>query len=290
MVQVMREVKQIMIFGTGVMGLQIAQIVAQAGFNVILRSRKMETLESGLRKIKKRLQKNVDKKIMTREEAERTSANIIGTIDILDAGKDVDLIIEAIIENMDAKKELLKQLDNVCPQHTIFASNTSSLSITELASSTSRPARVVGMHFFNPATRMKLVEVVRGEVTSQETIDAVVDLAKKLGKTPIVINDSPGFLVNRMLIPMINEAAYILLEEVARKEDIDLSMKMGANFPMGPLELADLIGVDVCLNIMESFYKEFGDPKYRPCPILRKMVRMKYLGRKVGKGFYDYNI
>ena len=206
----------------------------------------------------------------------------------MDALADADLVIEAVPEQIEMKKSVFGQLEAVCNPRTILASNTSSLSISLIAAATKRPAQVVGMHFFNPVPAMQLVEIVKGLATADATIEAVTDLAKRLGKTPITINDSPGFAVNRVLVPMINEAVFALMEGVAQAQDIDQATKLGMNLPMGPLELADLIGLDVCLAVMESLYADFGDSKYRPCPLLRKMVAANRLGRKNGIGFYEY--
>ncbi|MGP3666864.1 MAG: 3-hydroxyacyl-CoA dehydrogenase family protein [Candidatus Bathyarchaeota archaeon] len=280
--------KKICVVGAGVMGSGIAQICAQAGFEVNLYDIKQEFVEKGLNNIKGNLKRSVEKGRISQEEADKILGKIVTTINLKEVVKDVDFVIEAAPENMEVKRQVFKDLDNFSPKHAILASNTSSLSITEIASVTSRPDKVVGMHFFNPAPIMKLVEVVKGQLTSEETVTIVKDLAKKLGKTPVECKDSPGFIANRICIPMINEAIIVLQEGVASKEDIDLAVKLGYNHPMGPLELADLIGLDTLLAIMETYYKEFNDPKYKPALLLKQMVRAGLLGRKTGKGFYQY--
>ncbi len=280
--------EKIAVVGTGTMGIQISQVIALNGFSVILKSRTESSLECGLKRIKENFQRSVNEKRITQELANEAMARITGTTRFLEAGKSTDIVIEAIIENMEEKKKLLKEMAKVCPSYTIFSSNTSSLSISELATSVETPQRVIGLHFFNPATVIKLVEIAKGRVTSPENVNVIIDFVKNLKQIPIVTNDSPGFLVNRMLIPMINEAISMLEEGVASKEDIDSSMKLGAKHPMGPLELADLIGLDVCLSIMESLFERFNNPKYRPSPLMLKMVQKKYLGRKTKKGFYKY--
>ncbi len=278
---------KVMVCGAGTMGAGIAQVLAEAGHNVYLRDIDEKFVVRGTGIIEKNLARNVEKGKMTSETKEAVLARLRGTVD-LNAAKEVDLVIEAIIEKMEHKKALFMELEDICSPSTIFASNTSALSISELAASTKRPDRFIGMHFFNPAPVMKLVEVIKGVGTSEETYHFIKELAQDLGKNPVTVEEAPGFVVNRILIPMINEAAYILMEGVASAEDIDVAMKLGANHPIGPLALGDLIGLDVCLSIMETLYAEFGDAKYRPCPLLRKMVRAGYLGRKTNQGFFKY--
>lgn len=278
---------KILVCGAGTMGAGIAQVMAQAGHEVFLRDIKDEFVQRGLQGIEKNLNRNVEKGRMNQEDKDAVMARLKPTVDI-EPAKDVDFVLEAIIERMDLKKELFQELDKICGPDVILASNTSALSISEVAASTSRPDKVIGMHFFNPAPVMKLVEVIKGANTSEETFQKVKDFAVSLGKTPVVCEEAPGFIVNRILVPMINEAAFILQEGVATPEDIDVAMKLGANHPIGPLALGDLIGLDVCLFIMETLYDELGESKYRPAPLLRKMVRAGQLGRKTGKGFFTY--
>ena len=280
--------EKIFVIGAGTMGAGIVQAFAQKGYEVIVRDIKDEFVDRGIAGINKGLTKLVSKGKITEEDKEAVLSKITGTTD-LGLAADCDLVIEAAVENMEIKKQIFAELDKICKEETILASNTSSLSITEVASATNRPDRVIGMHFFNPATIMKLVEVIRGMATSQETFDKVKAMSEAIGKTPVEVAEAPGFVVNRILIPMINEAIGIYAEGIASVEDIDTSMKLGANHPMGPLALGDLIGLDVCLAIMDVLFKETGDSKYRAHSLLRKYVRAGWLGRKTDRGFYNYN-
>lgn len=278
---------KVMVLGAGTMGSGIAQAFALSGYQVIVRDLEQAFVDKGIAGVAKSLDRIVAKGNLSDDDRKAALGRLTGTTDLAKAA-DVDLVVEAAVENMAIKKAVFAELDGVCKPEAILATNTSSLSITEIASATKRPDKVIGMHFFNPVPMMKLVEVIKGLATSDETKRTVVELCGTLGKTPVEVNEAPGFVVNRVLVPMINEAIGILADGVASAEDIDAAMKLGANHPIGPLALADLIGNDVNLAIMETLYQEFGDTKYRPHPLLRKMVRAGLLGRKSGKGFFDY--
>lgn len=278
---------KIYVIGTGTMGSGLVQAIAQAGKQVVMKSRSQANLDKAVAKISKSLSKLVEKGKISGESMDATIANIATTTDY-SKFSDADLVIEAASENMKLKKEIFAELDKICKPEAILATNTSSLSITEIAATTGRPSQFIGMHFFNPAPVMKLVEVIKGQKTSEDVCNKIMALASEIGKTPVLVNEAPGFVVNRILIPMINEGIGIYADGIASVEDVDNAMKLGANHPMGPLALGDLIGLDVCLAIMEVLYNEFADDKYRPHPLLRKMVRAGLLGRKTGEGFYKY--
>ena len=281
------EIHTIGVVGAGAMGSGIAQVCAQAGYAVIMNDREDAFVQRGLGTIQKSLARLAEKGKFSADERDAIFGRITPSTNVEDMARG-QLVIEAVFEKFEVKRDLLRQLDGICTQETILASNTSSISITKLAATTGRPDRVIGMHFFNPVPIMQLIEIIRALQTSDATFETICDLSVRLGKTPIAVQDSPGFVSNRVLMPLLNEAMYTLQEGVASKEDIDTAVKLGLNHPMGPLTLADYVGLDVCLDVMEVLHRELGDPKFRPCPLLRKMVDAGYLGRKSGQGFYKY--
>lgn len=280
-------IKTVYIIGAGQMGLDIGQVMAKVGLQVTFRDLNDAILEGAKAKLNKSLDKQVSRGKITEEAKAEVLSRIVFTTELHEA-RNADLVLEAIVENVKVKKDIFSSLEDICHFDTIFATNTSSISITEIAGATRRPDKFIGMHFFNPATAMKLVEVIRGINTSDETFNTIYELAKTIGKTPVEVKEGPGFVVNRILIPMINEAVMVLEEGLASAEDIDTAMKLGCNHPMGPLALGDLIGLDTCLHIMDTFYTETGDSKYRAARLLRQMVRGGKLGRKTGEGFFKY--
>lgn len=283
------EIKNITVIGSGAMGSGIAQLAITSGFQVCMNDLNMEILEKGRENITRQLNHNVEKGKLTEQERDAALEQLTLEPDLRKAGENADLVIEAAIEKEEVKKDIFRRLSEVCREDAVFASNTSSISITDLASVVSNPSRFIGTHFFNPAPVMKLLEIVVGLQTSKETVANVEAVADQLGKIHIIAKDRTGFIVNRLVDPFLNEAIYLVEEGIGTPEDIDKGAKYGLNHPMGPLELADMIGLDVLLAVMEVFYSEYGDPKYRPCPLLRRMVSAGYLGRKTGRGFYIYS-
>jgi 3-hydroxybutyryl-CoA dehydrogenase len=286
--EIRMQINRVCVLGAGIMGVGIAQVLAEAGLRVALRDIEQRFVDNGMAGIRKNLERAVAKGKQEAAAAEAVLGRIRGTTDLAQAAADADLVIEAIIEVMPLKKDVFKELDQICSPETILASNTSGLSITEMAAATRRPDKVIGMHFFNPVPVMKLVEVIRGLLTSDATFVTAKALCEAVGKTPIEVREAPGFAVNRILCPMINEAVFVYAEGIASAEDVDRAMMLGANHPLGPLALADMVGLDTLLHVLDGLHQELGEDKYRPAPLLRKMVRAGYLGRKSDRGFYDY--
>jgi len=281
------DIKTFGVIGAGQMGNGIAQVAATSGINVIMNDINEKFVDKGLNNISKILAKNVEKNKITSEEKDAILARIKPSVDLKDMAQ-ADFVVEAATENENIKFQIFKDLDSICPKHSVLSTNTSSIPIGRIASQTDRQDKIIGMHFMNPVPVMQLVEIIRGIATSDETFQTTWDLSKKFGKTPAQANDYPGFIANRILLPMINEAVYCLYHNVGARDDIDTVMKLGMNHPMGPLALADLIGLDTCLAVMETLYNGFNDSKYRPCPLLKKYVEAGWLGKKTGRGFYEY--
>lgn len=284
----MMTLKKIMVVGAGQMGAGIAQVCATSGYQVLLHDMNEDALNKGIEGIEKQLERSVEKERLTVDEKDKVLHRLSPSRTLNDAAG-VDLVIEAVVENIAVKTEVFRQLDAIAPKEAILATNTSSLPITEIAAVTNRPGQVIGMHFMNPVPVMKLVEVIRGLQTDDDTFTTIMHVAEQLNKTSVIVNDFPGFVANRILMPMINEAIYTVYEGVSSPEDVDTVMTLGMNHPMGPLTLADFIGLDTCLSIMEVLYEGFGDSKYRPCPLLRKYVKAGWLGKKSGRGFFHYD-
>jgi 3-hydroxybutyryl-CoA dehydrogenase len=283
------EIKKVAVLGAGQMGNGIAQVCARAGYEVKMRDIDQKFIDKGMAVIKKNLERGLKKERITQEEIDATLGRIEGVLDLKDAVKDADLVIEAIPEIVKLKLDTWKEVDEVAPKHAILASNTSSISITQMAAATDRPNLFIGMHFFNPVPVMGLVEIIKGQATDDSTVKVIEDVSSKIGKDTVLVNEAPGFAVNRLLVPALNEAVFVIQEGIATVEDMDKAIKMGLNWPMGPLTLADFVGLDTMLYIADYFVDEFKDSKYRAPALLRKMVRAGWLGRKSGKGFYDYS-